>query len=461
MLNILIVDDEPLIHISIEKLIQSGGETDISVFHAYNGREMLERLSEHDFFLAYVDIKMPGISGLEALKKAREISPFTSYYIMTGFDEFEYAKQAIKLRVDDYLMKPLDLKTIQETVGAARLQQQKNLEHKKSMFRNWLESTLNRRESSFGEYKGAYCCLLMVTMDMDSVPESDITLPFQAFENHIVSVFTEEGLFLLCFSDKNELIRQLLKDLSNYSYPSGMTCFASSVTREPSELRAALPLLAKYSSLRVILGLNRFYHLNPLQNYETALLNFCQLAAQMQSAYSAKDYTKFSNTGGLLMNQYTQLKGIEKYQKPFTDYLSLILKCHADAHADAEILAGLIDQAGKGLLNAPATESKAQSIVRYIQEHYQENISAAELASRFGLSANYISNLLKNTLGIRYNDYVTQLRLNHARELLVSTHLSIKEITAACGYYSQSHFTRLFLDHEGCTPMEYRKNNVT
>ena len=87
MMNILVVDDEPLIHISIEKLIQSG-EKGVSVFHAYNGREMLERLAEHHFSLAYVDIKMPGISGLEALKKAREISPFTSYYIMTGFDEF-------------------------------------------------------------------------------------------------------------------------------------------------------------------------------------------------------------------------------------------------------------------------------------------------------------------------------------------------------------------------------------
>ena len=94
MMNILVVDDEPLIHISIEKLIQSG-EKGVSVFHAYNGREMLERLAEHHFSLAYVDIKMPGISGLEALKKAREISPFTSYYIMTGFDEFEYAIRQI------------------------------------------------------------------------------------------------------------------------------------------------------------------------------------------------------------------------------------------------------------------------------------------------------------------------------------------------------------------------------
>ena len=250
----------------------------------------------------------------------------------------------------------------------------------------------------------------------------------------------------------------MLKDLSGCSYPSGVTCFASSVTREQEEIRAVLPLLVKYASLRVVLGLNRFYYMNPLQNYEASLLGFCQLAVQMQTAYRAKEYTKFSNAGGLLLNQYHLLDSIEKYRKYVTDYLSLILRCHIDAHADTGTLAGLFDQAGKELLNAPTMESKAQSIVRFIQEHYHENISAAELASHFGLSANYISNLLKSTLGIRYNDYVTQLRLSRAKELLLSTRLSVKEITTACGYYSQSHFTKLFLEHEGCTPAEYRKD---
>ena len=86
-----------------------------------------------------------------------------------------------------------------------------------------MESTLNRRESSFGEYTGIYCCLLLVTMDMEGIPKIDVTLPFQSYEDNIVSVFTEEGLLLLCFSEKYEHIRQMLKDLSGCSYPEG--CF--------------------------------------------------------------------------------------------------------------------------------------------------------------------------------------------------------------------------------------------
>lgn len=457
MMNILVVDDEPLIHISIERLILSG-TGDTAVFHAYNGREMLERLSEHDFALAYVDIKMPGISGLEALRQAREISPLTSYYIMTGFDEFEYAKQAIKLKVDDYLMKPLDSKTILETIDAARLQQQANLERRKNIFRNWLESTLNHRDSSFGEYAGAYCGLLLLTVDSDKIPAEDVNLPFQPYEDNIVSIFTEHGLMLLCHAETSGLIQDIFKYLSVQSYPEGLTCFASSITREPEDLKKALPLLVKYSSLRVVLGLGHFYYLNPLQNHSPSLLDFCQTTMQMQAAYTAKDYTKFSTACGLLLNQYRDQPELVKYQQSFIRYLCLLFNRSPQQCTDT--MENLFDKAGKELIRTPSTESRAQSIVRFIEEHYQDNISAADLAARFGLSANYISNLLKNTLGIRYNDYVTNLRLNHAKELLISTYMPIKEITAACGYYSQSHFTKLFLEHEGCTPLEYRKSNT-
>ena len=96
-MNILVIDDEPLIHLSIEKLLLSCQDDfhPIHVHHAYTGLQMLELLKEHQFQLAYVDIKMPGLTGLDAIRLGKEISPDTRYYIMTGFNEFEYAKQAI------------------------------------------------------------------------------------------------------------------------------------------------------------------------------------------------------------------------------------------------------------------------------------------------------------------------------------------------------------------------------
>ncbi len=108
---------------------------------------------------------MPGISGLEAIRRAKETSPSTRYYIMTGFNEFEYAKQAVKLKVEDYLMKPLDQRTIWETIQTARALEFSTLREKKTVFRNWLENTINHRSGSLGKYEGYYRFLILITID--------------------------------------------------------------------------------------------------------------------------------------------------------------------------------------------------------------------------------------------------------------------------------------------------------
>lgn len=457
-MNILIVDDEPLIHISIEKLIKTCSPED-TVLHAYNGRQMLDCLTGHDFALAYVDIKMPGLSGLEAIRQARDISPSTSYYIMTGFDEFEYAKQAIRLRVDDYLMKPLDLKTIRETVEGARLHMQQTLEHRKNVFRNWLESTLNRRDGTFGDYEGCYCALILVSADSTAISADAIQAPFTPYNGHLVSVYTEDGLLLLSFSESSEYLHEMSQTLASLPCPKGVTCVSTSITREPDELKTALPALMKYAQLRVLLGTGRFYYLNPLMDYPALLSDFCHTCINWQTAHGAGDYTAFSNESEVICSQLKAHPQLLEYAENLCAFLSLVLGCAADEFPRTpELLREHLQQAARELLTVPAMDTKVQAIIRFIQEHYRENISAADLSDRFGLSANYISNLLKNTLGIRYNDYVTQLRLNHAKELLASTHQSVKEITSACGYYSQSHFTKLFLEREGCTPLEFRKS---
>lgn len=456
-MNILVVDDEPLIHISIEKLIHTCSGEDC-VYHANNGHQMLDALAERDFALAFVDIKMPGPSGLEAIRQARQISPFTRYYIMTGFDEFEYAKQAIKLKVDDYLMKPLDLNTIRETVTAARLHLHLNLEHKKNVFRNWLESTLNRRDSRFGEFSSHYCGLMLVTVDAPGTSAEEIQRPFQPYDEHLVSVFTEDGLVLLCFSEKADYILEMYRDLSTMDYPEGVACFCASASKDPVELKNTLFALLDRSCLKVLLGLGRFYYLAPLAGHSQAELDFCRSCLKWRSACLSKDYTVFTGQSQLVVSQLFKQPQLYKYRDHVLSFMAATLNRRLSA--DPEELKSQLSLAAREFLSGPDQDSKVQSIIRFIQEHYQENISAADLSERFGLSANYISNLLKNTLGIRYNDYVTQLRLNRAKELLMNTRMSIKEVTAACGYYSQSHFTKLFLEHEGCTPSEYRKTGA-
>ena len=103
-------------------------------------------------------------------------------------------------------------------------------------------------------------------------------------------------------------------------------------------------------------------------------------------------------------------------------------------------------------------EQPMLGIVRYMQEHLSEEISLTVLAEEFHLSAQYISQLFKNEIGVNFLTYLTSIRMEQARKLLLSTSLSIAEISGKTGYSDYRVFTKVFKKIEGVTPSQYRQN---
>lgn len=97
-------------------------------------------------------------------------------------------------------------------------------------------------------------------------------------------------------------------------------------------------------------------------------------------------------------------------------------------------------------------------IVRYMQEHMTEEISLNTLAEQFHLSAQYISQLFKNEIGVNFLVYLTNIRMEQAKKLLLSTPLSIAEVSERSGYSDYRVFTKVFKKTEGVTPSQYRRN---
>lgn len=97
-------------------------------------------------------------------------------------------------------------------------------------------------------------------------------------------------------------------------------------------------------------------------------------------------------------------------------------------------------------------------IVRYMQEHMTEEISLNILAEQFHLSAQYISQLFKNEIGVNFLVYLTNIRMEQAKKLLLSTPLSIAEVSERSGYSDYRVFTKVFKKTEGVTPSQYRRN---
>lgn len=104
--RILIADDEPIERAVIGKAVRNYFGDEVEVFEAVNGREAIEIFRRENCQIAVLDISMPGIDGLEAAEEIRKESESCSIIFLTAYDEFDYAKRAIKVRALDYLLKP-------------------------------------------------------------------------------------------------------------------------------------------------------------------------------------------------------------------------------------------------------------------------------------------------------------------------------------------------------------------
>ena len=106
----------------------------------------------------------------------------------------------------------------------------------------------------------------------------------------------------------------------------------------------------------------------------------------------------------------------------------------------------------------PREERIINGITRYLREHLAEEISLSVLADEFHLSAQYISQLFKSEIGVNFLAYLTDIRMENAKKLLLSTSLSIAEISEQCGYGDYRVFTKVFKKSEGTTPSRYRRD---
>lgn len=94
---------------------------------------------------------------------------------------------------------------------------------------------------------------------------------------------------------------------------------------------------------------------------------------------------------------------------------------------------------------------------QYIKEHFSSPISLEEVAEAVNVSSTYLCKLFKNELGIGFNEFLTQIRLEESEKLLATTNLPIREIAARIGYTDEKYYSKLFKKVTGIKPTDYRK----
>ena len=108
--------------------------------------------------------------------------------------------------------------------------------------------------------------------------------------------------------------------------------------------------------------------------------------------------------------------------------------------------------------DSPQEERTIHGITRFLQEHLAEEVSLSVLAEEFHLNPQYISQLFKSEIGVNFLAYLTNIRMEHAKKLLLTTSCSIAEVSEQSGYGDYRVFTKVFKKIEGVTPSQYRRD---
>jgi two-component system, response regulator YesN len=126
MYKLLIADDEQIERDALKAIVNKGIDSILDIQEAVNGREAIVKSQTYLPDIVFLDIKMPGIDGIEAAKTIRKNSPSVSIVFLTAFNQFEYAQEAIQIGVDDFIIKPSSETRVLEVINKILLKIKNN-----------------------------------------------------------------------------------------------------------------------------------------------------------------------------------------------------------------------------------------------------------------------------------------------------------------------------------------------
>ncbi len=398
--KMLIVDDEPIICRGLQQTIPWDEYMVEVVDLAYDGAEAIQKIKEHgDIDLVVTDVRMPKVDGLRLSAFLAENYPDIRTIIISGYDDFKYAQQAIQLGVKDYLLKPVDVdellgvitkitSALQEERVAAKQIYQMNLQN--AIFHQVLDlpDTIPNHSSLLAnvriypfvsmlkEYKNKTKDLSeeelqSLKADWEQLVEN--SLKSQGYES--VSVFTSKNVLLTCVTNCQSALTP--EDLS---FPE-LNCV--------------------FNEIDITIG---------------------QLKDVYQKLYEDTQYLPFSKQGFVV--------------SPVSE---------------------------SSAFNPKGSDWLIERAEQYIRSYYESPIKAHEVADFINISPNYFSSLFRQKTGMSFNDYINTIRVEAAKQLLEETPFNVNEIAEKVGYREYKYFVDVFKKFTGYTPTKYRNitaNNI-
>lgn len=468
MKRLLIVEDEKIIRQGLRVMVQRAPVEVEEVLECANGEEALKLLRQTQIDVLLTDVRMPHMDGISLIQRLREL-PFPPLpVIISGYDDFSYAVEALRCGAKEYLLKPVSREDIAKVL-------------------NSLESIL--KERSFRERQKQQI-LKYVTLDPDALPQDQEDAQKQ-FDSLIgeASFFVvasgspiESGCSAICleaakppkflylFQETGEKRQEPLaapgysgKSLihtgfgefaqaceeAKEAYFSAFLLGKSMVRYEPSSLTPAFPK-EEIDRLVLLLGTEKITQAKKI--YERLFA---------EGACGNLSGPGFRETLGSLLH------GVENL------YLSLLSDGAArlsllwdpclfeNFSAYREALWRFLSESNQEILSRRSLskrQEKMEEAIAYVRENYRKDLNMAMVSNHISISYSFFSQAFKEYTGKNFSDYLKEFRIQKAKELLSGTGLHISEIGRQVGFKNEKHFMKVFRNLVGVSPTEYRQN---
>lgn len=476
MYQVYLIDDEPWVLIGLERLISWEEYGFCVTGKSTSSRDAWKKIVETKPDVVITDIRMPGLNGLELLKRIGEEKLDTKVVLVSGFAEFEYARTAIREGAFDYLVKPVSKEQLSDCI-------KKLGDLLKESPKGQDSNVMSEMIDMISKYKEE-CSAWEFLCDMykQAVPKR---------RYYMASLYRfEEGQKLHAQNFSNAMVTASLVPIGKNEM---LAVIGSDFCEEPKH--HAMRMLEQIKKQqgkdmqRIICGSSRIFEQeNQVYKMFRWAKNGCD-SAQFTGKELVVDHKDLdwggreelvrqiqyqrNSVGNLLEELEALVQSGEVLLGELWNYIRLMRRAFAEARKGQNLLEFECESAEdllweykdcdtffsslKKKLTFDENAQMMEQIREYIDCHYMENRTAAALSSEFGISQGYLSQMIKRETGKTYSELIQQKKLEMAKELLKYSQKTVGQIAEETGYSDYYYFTKTFKRLTKMSPSEYRK----
>ena len=488
MLKLIIADDERIIRETISTII-NWKQYDIELVGlCKNGLEAYDTILDETPDIVLTDIRMPGMDGLELIRRISETDLNTQFIILSGYGEFEYAKMAMKYGVRHYLLKPCSEVQILESIQEIA----QDCYRKSSLERSYPAMSSIRHNVIFTILNNAIC---------QNRPYDEI---MRAYDPYMDFYFSSYHLFYIYFLEQKDLeeFLQQLKPYADSHFPEvtihgiyvnctlllffkefagnyqDLSQFFSSIKfpgRSPSLETEDLSFKNLQTLLETVLDKVKRFSMIYFRILSSCNYSFIMEEAEKQLSEALQTgRTESADSLINLLSEVTDLSFLKQLSNSLLlkitasdnrlstiDLTEWLLNVNRERNLE-QLKLTLAEKLRKLLSAKPQTSSisaMTQQICDYVNEHLSDpNLTLKRIAEQhLFMNTDYVSKKFQKETGTRFSSYLTDVRIERAKQLLVSAESDKIQTIAeqvGCGN-SPQYFSQLFKKKTGMTPSSY------